>query len=167
MNNNERPVIHLPREGLELPVEIACVVVLVGTAALVALSWAGLPQQIPVHFGWSGGPDQWGSKSYLIIGLLVAGLVYAGLTRMRSYPHKLNYPWAITAENAEVQYRLAIVTVAWLKLETLSIFALVMWTQVRVASGAMSELATAPIAVLTALLSVTLGVYVYLGLRAR
>ena len=167
MDKSDRPIIRVQRTGLEMAIEIVCAAVFAMMVVGVAVVWADLPVQIPVHFGWSGAPDAWGSKSSLISGLLVAGLIYAGLTLMRSYPHKYNYPWAITMENAEVQYRLACMLVAWLKLETISMFALIAWMQIRTASGAMSGLLRGPLVVLLVLLFATLGVYVYLGRRAR
>ena len=56
----------------------------IATLALFAVSYAGLPQTIPVHFGADGSPDGYGPKSTLVL-FPVMSIVFFGIFTGVSY----------------------------------------------------------------------------------
>lgn len=54
--------------------------------------------------------------------------MYLFLTILNRYPHKFNYPFNITEQNAVAQYRIARLMVQTLKLEVIWIFVYIQWT---------------------------------------
>lgn len=47
---------------------------------VTALAWTRLPARVPVHWGWSGGPDAWGAPyGALVVLPIAAALVYGVL----------------------------------------------------------------------------------------
>src|SRR5258706_3829120 len=97
--------------------------------------WAALPTVIPTHFGFSGQPDDWSSKKWLLLLPASTVLLYIGLTWLSCYPQKLNYPWRIAERNAERQYRVFGSLISLLKAELVWLFAFVTWQAIRVAVG--------------------------------
>lgn len=59
-----------------------------------ATAYDGLPERIPVHFGFSGQPDAWAPKSFQTFFLLplVNTLLIVLLVWIRSYPRLYNFP---------------------------------------------------------------------------
>ncbi|MBN1150402.1 DUF1648 domain-containing protein [candidate division WOR-3 bacterium] len=59
--------------------------------------WKTMPDEIPVHFGFSGRPDRWTGKGWELIGLILlppfmAVLLYGLLLLSRRYTFLLNIP---------------------------------------------------------------------------
>jgi len=92
---------------------------------LILGTWNLLPESIPVHFNFAGEADAWGDRSDLLWLFGLSLLVYAGLTWLGRYPHKFNYPWQITPNNAERQYNLAKNFLNVIKFETVWLFAVI------------------------------------------
>ncbi|KXB03466.1 hypothetical protein AKJ47_02205 [candidate division MSBL1 archaeon SCGC-AAA261G05] len=76
---------------------LVCIIVasFVWTASLVAMNYNQLPDQIPTHYGVSGDPDSWGSKTTLLIypSLQVAFLAISLV--IYKYPNYANIPLTI------------------------------------------------------------------------
>lgn len=109
-------------------------------AFLILGAWNVLPATIPVHFGLDGQPDRFGDKSEILILLVLNVVVYVGLTYLARFPHKFNYPWAITPANAEGQYRLAVNLMKVIKAEVNCLFAVISLLIVGVSLGYMAGL---------------------------
>ena len=67
--------------------------------------------------------------------IIIAILIYVGLTILGRYPHAYNYLVPITAQNAAIQYRLGRSMVIWLKAFCVWMFVGIVWGQARVALG--------------------------------
>jgi uncharacterized membrane protein len=89
--------------------------------------WSSLPESIPAHFNAAGEADRYGSRLTLLIMPAVATGLFALMTVISLFPHRWNYFWRITEENAARQYRLARNFVAILKAELILLFALLEW----------------------------------------
>lgn len=52
-----------------------------GLAYASVLIWAGfaLPERVPMHWGGSGGPDRWGTRTEAILTLVIVGVVVIGI----------------------------------------------------------------------------------------
>lgn len=61
--------------------------------ALSAMSWAGAPDRIPVHWGLSGQPDRWGGRAEGLLGLpfVALGIYLLLLFLPRIDPGRANY----------------------------------------------------------------------------
>jgi uncharacterized membrane protein len=112
-----RPVVEVPRSGLELLLEFAGAASLISTFLTIALSWSDLPETIPMHFNAAGQVNGWGPKESILAVPCVAIFVFLLLTIASRYPQYFNFPWRITEENAERQYRLARILLAAIKLD--------------------------------------------------
>jgi uncharacterized membrane protein len=69
--------------------------------------YAGLPEQIPSHFGLDGVADGYDKKQTILLLPIIATIINVGLWVLGHYPHLLNYATRITEENAVQQYRMA------------------------------------------------------------
>ncbi len=65
---------------LRLPIEIVAACLAVLPALLLLRAWSSLPEEIPVHFGFSGRPDGWGGRWQAWIVLCVALVIYAAFS---------------------------------------------------------------------------------------
>lgn len=167
MKPSERPVIDIPHTSLEVGLEVVALGVLFGMVATVALFWSSLPPLVPSHFDIFGTVDAWSDKRTILI-LPVVGLgLYAMLTITNHYPHKFNYAWPITLQNAERQYQLAHSLMIWLKMEVMLLFAYLEWTTIGMALGQTNSLGLFFLPLALVALFGTLGVYFYQAFQAR
>ena len=120
---------------LQLVLEVAAAAAIILHVLLLSRAWLTLPDTIPVHFGISGQPDKWGQKAELLVLPVLGLLLYVGLTWISRYAHKFNYPWEVTQQNAERQYRLARLLLGAIKVHTVWLFTIITWKSVRVAMG--------------------------------
>ncbi|HEY9701253.1 MAG TPA: DUF1648 domain-containing protein [Allocoleopsis sp.] len=63
MTKNNRPILPIERSPLELLLEIIAALGVFTGIIIIAKYWPALPDIIPVHFGITGRPDNWGNKS--------------------------------------------------------------------------------------------------------
>lgn len=78
--------------------------------------YPGLPDTIPVHYGFSGNVDAYGSKRMMLTLPTIATILFLGISLLNQFPHIFNYPVKINSENAERQYRAATRLLRYLKL---------------------------------------------------
>lgn len=65
---------------LRLPIEITAAGLAVMPSLLLLRAWSSLPDEIPVHFGFSGYPDNWGSRYQAWIVPGVALIIYGAFS---------------------------------------------------------------------------------------
>lgn len=167
MKPNERPILDLPYAPQDLALEAVAMGGLLLTIGMLLLFWSSLPPLIPTHFGVSGQVDTWGDKRTLLILPAASLILYLTLTIVSRYPHRFNYFWSITAQNAREQYRLARSLLAWLKAETIILFAYLGWMIIRIALGQAQGLAFLFLPVVLVMIFSTSGFYFYYAYRAR
>ena len=168
MRPKEQPIIlDLPFTSQDLALEAAAIGGLLLSIGMLILFWSQLPASVPTHFGVSGDVDGWGDKRTLLIFPSVSLILYVMLTIVNWYPHKFNYPWPITAQNARDQYQLARSLLAWLKVETIMLFAFLEWTTIRTALGQVNGLGVIFLPFVLVIIFGTVGIYFYNAYRAR
>lgn len=96
------------------------------------LVWADVPEQIPAHFDVSGVTDRWGDRIELIMVLLVAILLYAGLTWITLHPQVWNVPSAKDEVQEAHIYRTTMTMLIAIKVELLMTFFYISVSQVMV-----------------------------------
>jgi uncharacterized membrane protein len=93
-----------------------------------------LPQRFPTHFDANNIADGWSGKSSLWFPVVIACVVYVGMTLVRYLPASpMNYPF--DPEKHAAARPIGLAMVGWLKAETTWLFAAVTWFMVAEARG--------------------------------
>ena len=120
-----RPKIKIELTSIDKLIEIKGWVLLLILWGLTIYSLINLPAIIPTHFSFNGQPDNFGSKSIVLLLPIVGTILFAGMTILNKYPHVFNYPKRITVENALFQYTIATKMLRYLKTALVLIFSLI------------------------------------------
>jgi uncharacterized membrane protein len=133
------------------------------TVTYVLLNYCDLPDTIPIHYNLTGQPDGFGRKSILFVLPSITMVIYLILTIGLRFPHLFNYPFEITGENAERQYKNITVMVRILKALIAVIFLYLTYATIQNGLGEINGLGPwfMPVA-LCALLG-TVGFFLYRG----
>ena len=84
--------------------EAVALLCLLANVAIIAISYSALPDIIPVHFNFSGEPNQFGSKNTLWAIVAVSIFIYMLIGIISMFPESFNYP--SQKEDKESQYKL-------------------------------------------------------------
>ena len=118
----ERPKIKLIPTSADKLMELLGWLILLLLWGWTFTHFSDLPDTITTHFNATGEADGFGSKASIIGLPLIATLLFIGLTVLNRYPHILNYPTAITQDNALRLYTLATRMLRYLKLVLVLVF---------------------------------------------
>lgn len=162
-----RPKLQIKRTPLQIVLDGLCFVTVIGTVVLVANAWGKLPDRIPHHFDFSGRPDAWGGKWVLLVLPVFSVVLFIFLGAIRNIPHRFNYLWPITEQNAERQYRIALSMLTVLRLEVVTIFAYVTWGTIRSARDGACTLGAAFLPVVVCVILTTIVAHAVSSSRAR
>ncbi|GAG16617.1 unnamed protein product [marine sediment metagenome] len=169
MNRRRKhPVLHVPPSSLDIAAEVVAALGVVFTILAVVYYWRVLPDRIPTHFDMTGSPDAWGPKSTLLILPAVTAFMYVLLAVACRFPHTFNYPVQITPENAQRQYRIALLVTRWFKVEMIGMFAYIEWGWIQVALGRAESLCAAWVMPAFVVVMIAMaGLMIVLSYRAR
>lgn len=109
--------------------------ILLAMWVLVILTYAELPDIIPVHYNASGQINRYGAKSMIWWLPLIASILYVAMSFLNKVPHIFNYPTIITQENALRQYTTATKMVRCIKLLTVLIIGYLVFKTILIANG--------------------------------
>lgn len=123
----QRPIFLIPLSPQAQMLNWIAIAGLVALFAIAIHAWFALPETIPIHFGFDGKANGWGSKNFLWLFPIVSLLIYGMLTFINKYPHTFNYAVRITEENALRQYQIGCSMLNWLKTEMIWLFAYIEW----------------------------------------
>ncbi|NWJ47437.1 MAG: DUF1648 domain-containing protein [Chloroflexi bacterium] len=167
MVTSKRPVLHLHYSTGEKILE-ATGLVLVGLAIGFTInSWGSLPERVPTHFNVLGQPDSYGEKGTFIIVPVILTILYLSLIGVSRIPHYFNYPWNITPQNAEGQYRLARQMLLLLRVEIAIVFFYIHWQGLEVSFGRSSGLGVWFLPIFLVLVFGTLIIYIIRMAKVR
>ncbi|MDZ7607116.1 MAG: DUF1648 domain-containing protein [Cyclobacteriaceae bacterium] len=167
MKSFERPKTNPPLSTLDVVLEgLAAVGVFIMFAQLIRV-WSSLPEEVPTHFGASGAPDDWGSKSTLLILPMVALVIYAGFTILSRFPYIFNFPVKVTETNYLTQYRLAKTLLSFVKVTVIGLFLFIQIFTIRIAFGEAAGLGVLFLLLTLAASFVPIVVYLVLASRAK
>src|SRR5581483_10233731 len=105
--SRNRPILHLPRTPFETLLEVLTLLGVIMVLAITVWGYIALPTTIPTHYNIQGAPNAYGSKASLLTLPILTICLAVLLTVLSRFPHRYNYPWPITPENAPRQYALA------------------------------------------------------------
>jgi uncharacterized membrane protein len=131
----DRPKIKIRLNKFDWIAEVTAVISLIILIVLPIVNYSTLPERIPDHYNSSGIPDSYGSKIILLILPATGVFIYLLMTVLVRFPHIFNYPVRITAENAEVQYRLATRLMRYLKTVIIIMFTFISSQTIRLTEG--------------------------------
>ncbi len=134
----KRPILNSFKDSpTEILLTRLAFVLVVGTAAWLALQWPTIPELIPSPFRKAGemtlGPVLTSKKTLWTVPVL-SMIQFLFLTWFRDLPHRHNYPVRITEENAPRQYALSRLATAQIRA---FLSALLFWNSVQATRLAM------------------------------
>lgn len=147
-----RPRIELEPSSLERVLAMLTWIAVALNVLTLFYYWPQLPDRVPQHFDARGSVNAWGSPGWLLIlpiMSLVLVVLFGWLTR---FPHRYNFPWEITEENAERQYQLANQLMAGIRVCMAWVFASISWEVCRVAVGGQAMFSVAFVPLLMAMI---------------
>lgn len=113
-----------PFTSFDLLLEVITLSLLIKSIILITEHYSGLPDQIAIHYAFSGDVNGFGNKKLIWI-MPTVGFAIAGvLTLLSRRPEKLRYPVTLTAENFQRQYSNLIRLMRFLKL---AVSGIVVW----------------------------------------
>lgn len=119
---------------------------LTALAILLWITWAALygPRAftgpIPTHFDLAGHPNAYGPPQMLLVLPAVALVLYLLITVVSRNPAVFNYPVRVTPKNRQRLQELALNMIAFLKAETVILFALIQYQTIDSARNLQSSL---------------------------
>ena len=119
---------------------------LTALALLLWITWAALygPRAlagpIPTHFDLAGRPNAYGPPQMLLVLPAVALVLYLLITVVSRNPAVFNYPVRVTPKNRPRLQELALNMIAFLKAETVMLFALIQYQTIDSARNLQSNL---------------------------
>jgi uncharacterized membrane protein len=119
---HQRPKLKLPLSRGDVLLEMLAISLLFICWVFAIYGFYILPDSIPVHFDMSGKVTRFGSKFNIFVMPLIATVLFIGMSILNKHPHVFNYPYPITPENAEKQYRSASRLIRWLKFMMVALF---------------------------------------------
>jgi uncharacterized membrane protein len=147
--------------------ELLCLIALAGTVFLVLSNFKLLPDTLPTHYNFAGQPDKFGDKQAILF-LPALGLVlYVLLTVLNRYPHIFNYPYNITNENAERQYKNSMTMVQVVKTIILVQITFMTFRKIQIGYGEASSLGTYFVPLFVLLLLIAIVIFLVRGYQLK
>lgn len=137
MNNGERPNIKIPLSWKDKTLILIATIPFVFMLLYLYMLWSDIPGVIPTHFGFSGVPDSFGSKSSLFIIVAIGVGTHILLSFLSKVPKFYNYPVSVTEKNAEGLYKIGRQLILLIDLEVSVLINVLTWENIQVAVGKM------------------------------
>ncbi len=67
-------------------IEVLCILLVIGTFIHLELAWSNMPDVIPVHYGFDGQIDEWGSKSRILVVPVLMLVLCVGIDIVERHP---------------------------------------------------------------------------------
>lgn len=103
-----RPEIKIKLQPVDIVLEVIGYIGLGALWIFIGIIYHNLPDVVPTHFNLAGETDGYGEKRTIFLMPVMASLQFLIISAVQEYPHLLNFPAKITAENAERQYTIGL-----------------------------------------------------------
>lgn len=97
MNKFEKEIIYKASTAL-------CACLLFAATIFVILNWHQVPDEIPIHYNFSGEVDRYGGKGALIFMMILAWVLLVVFSVISKCPNCWNMPVKVTDENKDKLY---------------------------------------------------------------
>ena len=94
-----------PTSGYDRLADAVCLLCLVGTGLFLAAGWQAIPGQIPGHYNAAGEVDRMTGKGSLIFLLVLAWMLFLGLSLLERFPQVWNAGMTAAKEKEAGVYR--------------------------------------------------------------
>ena len=131
--NFDQPKIKIHKTNFEKIFDAIALLVLLACVVYLFANWSSIPAQVPTHFNAAGDPDGWSGKGSIWLLPAIGLLIWAGLGVLERYPHVYNHLVKITDENAERQYKNAVLMINFMKNSILILFMFIVYQSIEVA----------------------------------
>ncbi|MFN4198440.1 MAG: DUF1648 domain-containing protein [Flavobacterium sp.] len=129
------PVIALPKTSSDRTLDLMTVFLLVVFWGISFYYYNDLPEEIPIHFDYAGEVDNYADKKTIFLLPLFGSMLAGFLTLVSRHPETFNYTVTITQENAERQYRNAMLMMRVMRIVIVFVFMLIDWEVIQIALG--------------------------------
>ncbi|MEB3828619.1 DUF1648 domain-containing protein [Phormidium sp. CCY1219] len=157
--NNEREFMAIARSPLVLSLELAALVGIICTFVAIGQFWGRLPETIPIHFGLTGQPQNWGNKPILCLLPTVGTLIYLIFTFSPYFSQLFDNSLPIPEEQAQHLSQIVRELFAWMKVQIIWLFFFIEWQIIQVSLGNSQTIATTFIFTALIFLGGTIGFY--------
>ncbi len=132
---NKNPKISLRPTTVDLVLEAFSFIILLAMWSPIIFYYSDLPDSVPIHFNAQGIPDDYGSKSTLLLLPIIGTFAFILLTILNKFPHIFNFPTEITEVNAPKMYRIATTMMRLIKLITTGVLTIIIYLVIQTALG--------------------------------
>ena len=129
---------------------------LVATTIFVFVSWTQMPEQIPLHYDFSGNVTDYGGKTAIIPILAITWFIFILMTVLVKFPKAWNIPVTVTKENFERVYSITRGLMEAVKFEAVLLMIVTIISAVR---GVELPLALMMVLMVIIILTVVIGLY--------
>ena len=137
---------------------INLIYVIIATISIIVL-WIKAPSEIPIHYGFTGHVDSYGSKSNSVILLIFLIAIYLIFMFISKYPKSYNYIVPINDLNRERQYN---ISSTFMKILSLELMILISYISIQSLIGAKSITNY-----FIVIIVVSVGIYIYFSVKNR
>jgi uncharacterized membrane protein len=162
-----KPTIKIQMTNTDWLLEVVGVIIVALMIAVVFAYYNELPITIPRHFNALGQPDGFGGKSIELVLPMVGVIIYLVMTVSLHFPKVFNYPFTITEENADRQYKNAVAMIRIVKTLVALMFFYLTYGTIQTGLGQMQGLGVWFAPVTLAASFGTVGVFIYKAYRLR
>ncbi len=120
-----------------------------------------LPEQIPVHFNLAGIPDDYGSRSRILVLPLVAILIYSLFFLKHRFQHLIQYPVPVTPENRFKLLGLTYQMFRMIRLSVALLFLVLIVSTVQVGLGESKRASVYYVIYFLLAIAAIIGIYMY------
>ncbi|MES2331739.1 MAG: DUF1648 domain-containing protein [Bacteroidota bacterium] len=118
-----RPKITVKLQSTDKVLELLGYLAFIVLWAFTILAYSNSSGQVPSHFNAAGKIDAISGRDSLWTLAIVGSSLFIGLSVILRFPNIYNYPVVISEENAARQYSLATRLIRWIRLVTVTAFA--------------------------------------------
>jgi hypothetical protein len=147
--------------------EITAIVGLALLFSMVVFNYDDLPVIIPKHFSVMGRTNDIGSKTILWPFPVIGMITYLILTLAVRFPHVINYPFEITPDNAERQYKNAVAMTRFLKTAVIFLLLYLTYATIQIAYGKLDKLGDLFLPVVAVAFVSIIGTFIYRSFKLR
>ncbi|MBC8757525.1 DUF1648 domain-containing protein [Kordia sp. YSTF-M3] len=130
-----RPKIKIPLENIDVILELVTLAILVILWGYVLMSFASLPDIVPMHFNGNGEVDSTGGKGSVWALMAITTVITVGIHILTKYPNIHNYLVEITEQNAAYYYKISCRLLRIVNLCTLLVMSYVAYSVITIAMG--------------------------------
>jgi uncharacterized membrane protein len=163
----QRPILVISQPPYTSVLNAVAIAGLIAALVISIYGWHVLPNTIPVHFGFDGRPNGWGSKAIVWLFPILGLIDYIAMTWLVRYPHTFNYAVPITEQNAARQYQIACSMLNWMKTELTWLMVYIDWQIVQLATASDGGLGLWFLPIVVLIILVTTGYWMRQSWLAR